>query len=88
MTCTFYLDLIFSYLVLQCSTRYYRELHGVTWWYMVLHGVDIVLQAVKRCYIVLRYCYIVLHCVTKWYMVLRGADIVLRGVKGWYMVLT
>lgn len=55
---------------------------------MVLHGVDIVLQAAKRCYIVLRYCYIVLHCVTKWHMVLRGADIVLRGVKGCYMVLT
>ena len=55
---------------------------------MVLHGVDIVLQAVKWCYIVLRYWYILLHCVTKWYVVLHGADIVLRGVKGWYMVLT
>ena len=53
MTCIFYLDLIFSYLVLQCSTRYYRELHGVTWWHMVLHGVDIVLEGVTQCYIVL-----------------------------------
>ena len=53
MTCTFYLDLIFRYLVLQCSTRCYRELHGVTWWYMVLHGVDIVLEGVTQGYIVL-----------------------------------
>lgn len=51
MTCTFYLDLIFSYLVLQCSlTRYYRELHGVTLCYIVLHDVDLVLQGSTRYY--------------------------------------
>lgn len=72
MTCTFYLDLIFSYLVLQCSTRYYRELHGVTWWHMVLHGVDIVLEGVTQCYIVLHDVDLVLQGSTRYYRAFHG----------------
>lgn len=72
MTCIFYLDLIFSYLVLQCSTRYYRELHGVTWWYMVLHGVDIVLEGVTLCYIVLHDVDLVLQGSTRYYRAFHG----------------
>ena len=72
MTCTFYLDLIFSYLVLQCSTRYYRELHGVTWWHMVLHGVDIVLEGVTQCYMVLHGVDIVSEGVVRCHTVLDG----------------
>lgn len=80
MTCTFYLDLIFRYLVLQCSTRCYRELHGVTWWYMVLHGVDIVLEGVTQGYIVL-------HSVTRCWLSVTGFYTVLQGVSRCYMVL-
>lgn len=72
MTCTFYLDLIFRYLVLQCSTRCYRELHGVTWWYMVLHGVDIVLEGVTLCYIVLHDVDLVLQGSTRYYRAFHG----------------
>lgn len=74
MTCTFYLDLIFSYLVLQCSTRYYTRCH------VVAHGVT-------RCWHSVRGCYTVLHCVTRCWLSVTGFYTVLQGVSRCYMVL-